>query len=107
MNAATDFFESIRVGGAEAVWLEDRLRSELPHIIPKVQVREYYIPDICPLADIGEYIMRVLQIHTHFANHLIHGSFIHDHIESIATNLIDEDDGSTTDYLDGKHQALK
>ena len=107
MDTATGFFESIWLEDAEIAWLEHLFRSELPGIVPKVGRRKNYRPGVCPLADIGEYILRVLTIHTHFTNHLIHGSFIGNHIESRLASLINEDDGSATDYLEEKHQALK
>jgi len=91
--------------GAGETWIERRLRSELPQIL--TQLWEGHPPNICPLADIGEYFLRVLQIITQFANVIAYGNFIHEHATSRLQSLLDEDDGSNADYLDGKHEALK
>lgn len=107
MDTAANFFESIRLGETEDTWLENCFRAELPAILTGITGRKDYVRDICPLADIGEYILRVLQIHSLFANHLIYGPFIREHTSSKLATLVDEDDGSTIDYIDSKHQALK
>ena len=106
MDSATNFFESIWLGDSET-WLEDLFHAELPDIATRVQGSQNYVPHVCPLADIGEYILRVLQIHSQFANYLIHSNLIPNHISSKSATLVDEDDGSSTDYLDEKFQALK
>jgi hypothetical protein len=102
---ALRFLDSIRPGDAEETWIERRLRAELPQIT--TQLWQGHAPGACPLADIGDYLLRILQITSCFSNSIIYGNFIHDHTTSRLAMLVDEDDGSTTDYLDIKHEALK
>ncbi len=106
INAAA--VQSLHFIGRESAgetWIERRLRSEFSQIT--TQLWEGHPPDVCPLADIGEYVLRVVQIISRFTNVIAYGDFIHEHVTSRLPSLLDEDDGSATDYLDGKHEALK
>ncbi|KAG8531734.1 uncharacterized protein KY384_003366 [Bacidia gigantensis] len=108
MDANTGLFTSALpyAGAAKETWLDGALRTEFPRIAAEAKAREDYFPELCPLADVGQYIVRVLQILSKLTDHLINGSFVGNYVNGKLSSLIDEDDGSVSEYIDDKHQAL-
>ena len=88
-------------------WLDGALRNEMPRIAAQVQTRDDYVAELCPMADIGEFIIRALKILSRIAEHFVRGSFVIDHVKSRATDLVDVDDGTSATYLNDKLEALK
>lgn len=86
-------------------WLEERLQHALPRILP--DLRTSAVTGQCPLSDVGEYVLGMLQVVSHFANTIAYGNFVHEYAAERLQTLLDEDDGSATDYLSGKHDTLK
>ena len=108
-DASLRFFDTIRLRDSAKTWIERRLQEELDHILATLGHDNNRDPSSqsCPLDELGEYLLRVLQIMTSFADRIINGSFILDHATAQLGHLVDRDDGSTAVYLDEKRDALK
>ena len=108
MDIDTAALRSLHIIGSEGIaptWLESRLQAELPQILPQLLAGAPVSG--CPLADIGEYLLRLLQIVSQFAHNIAFGKFVREYATSRLESLLDDDDGTATDYLHGKHEALK
>jgi hypothetical protein len=107
-DASLRFFNTIPLQYPAKTWIECKLQDELEHIVGTLW-RSNRGPSLesCPLDELGEYLLRVLQIVTSFADRIINGSFISEHATARLGYLVDRDDGSTTAYLDEKCDALK
>src|ERR1700712_4834754 len=58
------------------------------------------------LADLGAYLVRILDIVALLADAVVNGEHVPGYVRQIATELVNEPDMRTTDYLDEKHTAL-
>ncbi|KAF7550306.1 hypothetical protein G7Z17_g5793 [Cylindrodendrum hubeiense] len=92
--------------GPGVEWLDQRLRTTLPLIATEMVIRPGPI-GLCPLKDLGEYILTILHMLSSFTDDLVHGHFVHDYATSNLDLLVNLDDGSITDYLDTKHETLR
>ncbi|KAH8810704.1 hypothetical protein F5884DRAFT_258903 [Xylogone sp. PMI_703] len=108
-DAATlQFFTRIRLddqGQRTGTWFEEQLLEELPRLASQAPWPSS--PSGCPLADMGNYVVRVLHILATAAENLLSGDFISRHIDERMDDLVAEDDLHTADFLDNKHAALK
>lgn len=104
--AALRTLDAIGQHTADLTWIEVRLRNELPAILSRLYEKQP--PNVCPLADIGEYFVRVLQILAHFAHATAHGNFIHEESALRLGTLLDgDDDNLAATYFDSMHETLK
>jgi hypothetical protein len=106
MDADTlNFFRSVGLGDRVETLVEPLLQAELPRIM--AESWEGQCPGVCLLTDIGDYLVRMLDMITELARALVYGSYIRDHMRDRLLELEDEHDLRTTGYLDDKHAALK
>lgn len=99
------FFESIRLDGGPRPWVEQQLLSKLPDITADAPWPG--APTGCLIADIGNYLVRLLHILATFAQSLLSKDLISAHIDEKIQDLVAEDDLHTANFLDDKHAALK
>lgn len=106
LDASTlHFFEHIRLDRKPPTWIEERLLSELPRIATDMPWPTAHTG--CLLADIGNYLVRILHVLASFAENLLDEKLISGYIDARIQELAAEDDLSTANYIDDKHVALQ
>jgi hypothetical protein len=103
--AALHFFANVQLDERESTWFEEQLLKDLPHLASSAPWPSS--PSGCPLADMGNYLVRVLHILAATAENLLRADFISHHIDERLDELVAEDDLHTANLLDDKHAALK
>lgn len=103
--AALHFFANLRLDDREHTWFEEQLLKDLPHLASKAPWPSS--PSDCPLADVGNYLVRVLHILATVAENLLRAEFISAHVDAKLVELVAEDDLYSANLLDDKHAALK
>jgi hypothetical protein len=110
-DAALRFFDTVRMDDScpNPTWIEQRLQAELPQL--RATLGDGAPLNVCPLVDIGEYLLGISQILSQFADKLVNGNsdenLIREYAKAQLGHLADSDDGSATVYLDEKQAALK
>jgi hypothetical protein len=105
-DAATlRFFANIQLDERESTWVEEQLLKDLPNLASSAPWPSS--PSGCPLADMGNYLVRVLHILAAAAENLLKTDFISHHIDERLDDLVAEDDLYTANLLDDKHAALR
>lgn len=99
------FFEQIRLDNSPPAWIEELLLSELPRIA--IGMPWPTAPTDCLLADIGNYLVRILQVLASFAEKLLEEKLVSGYMDARIQKLAAEDDLSTANYIDDKHAALQ
>ncbi len=103
---AAHFFDSVRLRPNQQLTLvHPLLEAELPRII--TQAGSDALPNGCLLADIGDFLLDVVDILSELAHVVVNGKHIREHNRNRMSQLEQEPDLHTTDYLDDKHAALK
>lgn len=103
--AVLRFFANVQLDESESTWFEEQLLKDLPQLASSTPWPSS--PSGCPLADMGNYLVRVLHILAAAAESLLSGDFISHHIDEKLNDLVAEDDLHTANLLDDKHAALK
>jgi len=108
-RASAQFFEIsgyASTGASQDEWIKAQLAAALPTIAADMLQHESEA-GLCPLADVANYLLRILHIISRFSSQVAYGDFVHDYAKNNLELLVEQDDGSITNYLDEKHQALK
>jgi hypothetical protein len=106
LDASTlHFFEQIRLDSSQPTWIEERLLSELPRIAAGMPWPT--APTGCLLADVGNYLIRILHVLASFAENLLEEKLISGYIDARIQDLAAEDDLSTANYIDDKYAAIQ
>lgn len=106
MDAETlRIFNAVHLGHPAASRIIPIVRSEVSRAL--AGCRQPDNTGACLLADLGNYIIQIIDILSQIASALAFGNYIPDYTREKAIELASEHDLRTTDYLDEKHVALK
>ncbi|KAK0744874.1 hypothetical protein B0T21DRAFT_358586 [Apiosordaria backusii] len=84
-----------------------QLRGELRGLISLLQQQNSTVSTGCYLADLGNFLVKALYITSELARSMVKTQNIRGYTEDLATFLEQEPDLRSTEYLNGKHEALK
>lgn len=101
------FFERI-LGYNGQTLVYPLIQTELPRIVSRQQdgLRSQ-ASNRCLLADMGDFLINILDITSELAEKLVLGRHIRDYANDNKASLAQEDDLHSTDYLFQKEKALK
>lgn len=99
------FFQSIQLRQRQDSLIHPLLQAELPQIIERHC--DGQISNECLLADVGDFLVAVMDILSDLAQVAVHGNYIRDYWDDRRDILEQEPDLHTTDYLNDKHEGLK
>lgn len=88
-------------------WIRERLHRELPRIISSAPRLHEPSGCNCLVADMGDFLLRVLHVLASFATSLLQSDLISTYIDGKLEELTAEDDLHSASHLDDKHAALK
>lgn len=100
-------FGVVRSSESEVSWVHEWWDAEKPSIISSVTGLTDGHDSKYQMDVLGARLVDSLQVLSRFAEILVNGHFISEHIDRNLEDLVEEDDGSLLDYIDSKNEALR